>query len=164
MILVTVGTNGPAFDRLIGAIPAVADELVVQHGPSKIRPAGARCVAYFPFDELKSLMDEARLIVTHGGVGSILMALSAGKSPIVMPRRAALREAVDDHQVGFVDHLAKAGIVRSVTPADLRAALESAPAPNGNGHIDFATGGLTDELAAYLAAVCGPPSTDRAAT
>jgi UDP-N-acetylglucosamine transferase subunit ALG13 len=109
-------------------------------------------------------MDEARVIVTHGGVGSILMALSAGKSPIVMPRRAALREAVDDHQVDFVEHLAKAGIVRSVSPADLRSALESVHAPNGNAHIDFATGGLTDELAAYLAAVCGSPSTDRAAT
>ena len=58
MILVTVGTNEAPFDRLVGVFdaPSGADaaepgeEVLVQHGASLLRPAGATCVDFLPFD------------------------------------------------------------------------------------------------------------------
>src|SRR5262249_9535034 len=53
MILVTTGTNAPAFDRLLRAVGEldVDEPVVVQHGPSIVRPPGATCLEYISFDE-----------------------------------------------------------------------------------------------------------------
>ena len=101
MILVTVGTSGEPFDRLLESVaPLTAgEEVVVQHGASAVRPPGAECVAFLEYSELLDRMRRARAVVTHAGVGSIMAALSVGKRPFVVPRRRALGEAVDDHQV-----------------------------------------------------------------
>ena len=58
MILVTTGSSGGSFDRLLAVVErfGVDEEVVVQHGPSALRPEGARCVAYVPFDELSRLV------------------------------------------------------------------------------------------------------------
>lgn len=116
MIFVTVGTNEARFDRLLAALDALPDggELVVQHGPSPIRPAGATCVDYLSFDEMVEKMREARAVVTHAGVGSVLTALLNGTRPIVVPRLQRYGEAVDDHQLLFGRRAASAGLVTLV--------------------------------------------------
>ena len=86
----------------------------LQHGPSALRPRGATCVDYLPFDELKRLMVEARVVVTHGGAGSVLATLSSGHRPLVISRRVEHREAVDDHQETFVQRLGVEGLVSVV--------------------------------------------------
>src|SRR5438132_12369901 len=97
VILVTTGTNGSPFDRLLTAVAAltVDDELVVQHGPSTLRAPHATNTAYLPYAELEELVRRARLVVTHAGVGSILLALMNGIRPIVVPRIRSCGEAVD---------------------------------------------------------------------
>src|SRR3989442_5847956 len=116
MILVTTGTNGVAFDRLLRAVGAIETEepLVVQHGPSSLRPSGARCVDYVSFAELVEFVQEARVVVCHGGVGSILVALINGKRPVVVPRLARYGEVVDDHQLELGQRLSEAGLVTLV--------------------------------------------------
>jgi UDP-N-acetylglucosamine transferase subunit ALG13 len=101
MIFVTVGTNEARFDRLLHAFEwgPLDEELVVQHGPSPIRPRGATCVDYLPYDELGATVRRARVVVTHAGVGSIMTALANGKRPVVVPRLRRFGEAVDDHQM-----------------------------------------------------------------
>jgi UDP-N-acetylglucosamine transferase subunit ALG13 len=153
MILVTTGTNGTAFDRLLQELDEVApdEEVIVQHGPSTLRPRGARCVEYLPFDELNRLMVDARVVVTHGGAGSVLATLSAGHRPLVVTRRAAHGEAVDDHQEVFVRRLEEEGLVTVVEhPSQLRL-LVRAPTRDA---LAASSGGqpLRDELRAYLLA------------
>jgi UDP-N-acetylglucosamine transferase subunit ALG13 len=126
MILVTVGTNEARFDRLLSALDARSGDepLFVQHGPSPVRPRGATCVEFLPFDELAALIRDARVVVTHAGVGSTIAALVNGKRPIVVPRLARFREAVDDHQVPFGRRLHEAGLVQFVEdPAGLPDAI-----------------------------------------
>jgi len=78
------------------------------------------------FDELVERVREARVVVMHAGAGSVLAALAEGKIPVVVPRRRKFGEAVDDHQVSFGRHLARAGLVRLVEdPARLAATLAS---------------------------------------
>ena len=110
------GTNGEPFDRMLNPVAELdtAEELIVQHGPSTIRPGCARCVDYVSYGELVSLVRRARLIVTHGGAGSILVALAEGRRPLVVPRLARYREAVDDHQLAFARRLSEEGMITLV--------------------------------------------------
>ncbi len=62
------------------------------------------------FDALCDEMRAARAVVTHAGLGSVLLALAHGHRPIVMARRPELREGVDDHQVRFARRLAADGL------------------------------------------------------
>jgi UDP-N-acetylglucosamine transferase subunit ALG13 len=111
-VLVTVGTNEAPFDRLVDAASTLTGEsVVVQHGPSRIRPRGARCIDYLPFEEFEALVSSARVVVTHGGVGSVATALSFGRRPVVVPRLRRSGEAVDDHQVAFARRLEREGLV-----------------------------------------------------
>lgn len=126
MIFATVGTNEARFDRLLEGLDGLglAEELVVQHGPSPVRPDGARCVEFMPFEEISDCMRQARVVVTHAGVGSVMTALLCGKRPVVVPRLRRHGEAVDDHQLAFGRHLAGAGLAVLVEdPRDIVRAL-----------------------------------------
>ena len=161
MILVSVGSSQFPFDRLLRAVDALPwqERLVVQHGPSDIRPGNASCVAYVPFERFSELVREARVVVTHGGVGSILLSLAYGKRPFVVPRLRVFGETVDDHQVESARRFADAGLVTLVEDP---AALEGALYSNGHGGTGVAAVAsgetpLVAELRDYLAARLGPP-------
>jgi UDP-N-acetylglucosamine transferase subunit ALG13 len=113
MIFVSVGTNEARFDRLLEAVEGLGsgEEVVVQHGPSPVRPANATCVPFLSFEEMTEHLARARVAVLHAGVGSVLAALASGSRPIVVPRLARHGEAVDDHQVGFGRRLHDEGLV-----------------------------------------------------
>jgi len=155
VILVAVGASQFPFDRLLSAVAELprVEPLVVQHGPSQVRPSGARCVAFVPLHNLAELVREARVVVTHAGVGSILLALTNGKRPFVVPRLRAYGETVDDHQVESARRFAEAGLVHLVEdPAQLGVAMTA----NGDGTSHELTQGdelqLVRELRDYLGA------------
>ena len=155
MILVTTGTNGEPFDRLLRAVGEIEGEpLVVQHGPSTLRAPHATSVAYVSFSELVELVRTARLVITHGGVGSILVALTNGKRPLVVPRLARFGEAVDDHQLELaskLDHEGLATLVGNVS--QLPSLVRTVPA----GATTMAarpSPALIDDLRSYLSHVC----------
>ncbi len=128
MIFVTVGTNEARFDRLLHAFDSGPpdEELLVQHGPSPVRPPGATCVDYLAVRRACGAVRRARIVVTHAGVGSIMTALANGKRPFVVPRLRRFGEAVDDHQMQLGRRLHEAGLVTFVErPEDLRAALDA---------------------------------------
>jgi len=149
VIFATIGSAEP-FDRLLGALDglAVDEELVVQCGASRARPPGATCVEFMGYGELVDRIRDARVVITHAGVGSVLACLTNGKRPVVVPRLARFREAVDDHQLEFARRLEQAGLVVLVDDtAELPAALAVASEPLGR------VGGetpLVAELRAYL--------------
>jgi UDP-N-acetylglucosamine transferase subunit ALG13 len=116
MILVTVGTNEQPFDRLIRAVEPLEleESLVVQHGSCATAGGRGRWVDFVPFEELEALMREARIVVAHAGVGSVMLARQCGKRPMVVPRRLHLGEAVDDHQLPIARRLHASGAVELV--------------------------------------------------
>lgn len=130
-VLVTVGTEHYAFDRLIDWMDAwLATEhgrdvrCLVQHGASRA-PRGAEGRALLPFDEMLAATAEASAIVCHGGTGSIMLARHEGLKPIVVPRTHAHGEHVDDHQVAFARRMAARGDVElAETEDDLRRLLD----------------------------------------
>ena len=129
MIFATLGTNETPFDRLVTALAGLdtaGEELIVQRGASTVPLPDAVVHDFLPFEQLVGLMERARLVVTHAGVGSILVALSVGKRPIVVPRSRHYREAVDEHQSELADRLAGEGLVRVAPPDGLAAAIAAA--------------------------------------
>lgn len=115
MIFVTIGTCEP-FERLMRAVDALdsRERVVVQTGLSTTRPRRAECVAFLPYPRLVELVGEARVVVTHAGVGTILTALLNGVRPLVVPRLEAHGEAVDDHQLELANRLQRLGLVTVV--------------------------------------------------
>ena len=103
MIFVTVGSDIP-FDRLIRAVDRWARDnnrrdIFAQIGRGGWEPE------FVPFThmlnplEFRERLAEARVIVAHAGMGTILSALQACKPILVMPRRGALGETRNDHQM-----------------------------------------------------------------
>ena len=60
------------------------------------------------------MQEKANLIITHGGVGSIISSLEKGKKVIVVPRLKKYNEHVNDHQIQIAEKFENNGYVRSV--------------------------------------------------
>lgn len=113
-ILVILGTERFPFPRAVSAVidaaPQDAD-LVWQlgHTPrSEKLPGEVR--DWFPFDELQRAVLSADVVITHCGVGSVLMALRNQKCPVVIPRLSGRHEHIDDHQVELAHVLKESGL------------------------------------------------------
>lgn len=106
MIFVSAGTHYAPFDRLMLAADRLAVELgedvLVQRGASRMPLPHCRVVDVVGPRQIEGWMQEARVVVLHGGSSSFLQARALGRLPIVVPRRPEHGEHVDDHQVRFV--------------------------------------------------------------
>ena len=103
MIFVTVGTQ-LSFDRLIGAVDTWAErhhevEVVAQIGPTSMKPRHLQFSQFVSPAEADALVRRADLIVGHAGMGTLLTALGHGKPVLIMPRKAAMGEHRNDHQL-----------------------------------------------------------------
>ncbi|MEK6327971.1 MAG: glycosyltransferase [Actinomycetota bacterium] len=129
MIFVTVGTLHYPFERLMRSVRALpAGEVVVQHGPADPPPGVARAKAFMPFNELNEAIEDAGVVVTHAGCGTIAVATRAGHTPVVLPRLRRYGEHVDDHQLELAGALADEGKVIVVSDGeDLSEALKAVP-------------------------------------
>lgn len=130
-VTATLGTDHHRFDRLVRWLDDWVAErgdvsALVQHGHS-MPPRVAEGVSMLCRDMLLAELQRARVVVTHGGTGAVMDARSRGHIPVVVPRTAARREHVDDHQVGFARRMAERGWIHlAESEEDLRAHLERA--------------------------------------
>jgi len=113
VIFVTVGTDGP-FDRLVRTIDLWAAEtrrtdVFAQIGKSALRPGFIQYTDFLEPPEFLKRFAAARLVISHAGMGTILMALRYTKPLLVFPRRAALGEQRNDHQLATAMRLSALG-------------------------------------------------------
>lgn len=107
MIFVTVGTHEQPFNRLVEYIDKlvetgeIKEEVVIQTGYSTYEPKYCTWQKLYPYQYMLKFVDEARIIITHGGPSSFIMPLQVGKTPIVVSRQYKYNEHVNDHQVKF---------------------------------------------------------------
>lgn len=105
MILVTLGTQDQKFYRLLDYIEFshINDKIVVQAGGSSDYESKKMDIFKFiDYDEMNKLIDEADVIITHGGTGSILTPLKKGKKVIACARLEKYQEHINDHQKEIV--------------------------------------------------------------
>ena len=107
MIFVTVGTHEQPFNRLIEAVDKMkaenvfVDDVIIQTGYSTYEPKFCEWQKLYPYDKMLELVQQARIVITHGGPSSFIMPLQIGKIPIVVPRQRQYGEHVNDHQLEF---------------------------------------------------------------
>ena len=117
-IVVTLGTfRGYGFPRLVRRLLELLPphaEVLWQTGDTDARGLGIDGHHALPERDLIDAMREADVVVAHAGVGTALAALEAGKCPVLVPRRLAHGEHVDDHQTQIAHDLDRRGLAVSV--------------------------------------------------
>lgn len=125
MILVLLGTQNNSFHRLLEEIQdcindgIIAEDVFVQAGGTKFESKDMRVFDLIPYEDLEDLIDKSDLIITHGGVGSIIMCLKKKKKIIAVPRLSKYEEHVNDHQLQIVDNFDKEGYIKGVVNLEL---------------------------------------------
>ncbi len=128
MIFVATGTQ-LAFPRLISAMDQMAPDLeepvVAQIGPDTETRHHIETHTSLPPAQFEELFHEARVVVAHAGIGSILMAKRLHKPLIIVPRRHALKEHRNDHQLATAREVeGTIGVRVAWDIADLRALVQ----------------------------------------
>lgn len=107
MIFVTVGTHEQQFNRLVKKVDElkrdclIEEEVMIQTGYSTYEPKYCKWKKLIPYKDMIKYVNEARIVITHGGPSSFIMPLQVGKTPIVVPRKYKFDEHVNDHQLSF---------------------------------------------------------------
>lgn len=123
-VVVTLGTyRGYDFSRLVERLIQVLPpetEVLWQTGDTDVTRFGIKGHEAIPEADLSQAMQEADAVVAHAGVGTALAAFEVGVCPLLIPRRYALKEHVDDHQIQIADELVKRDLALSVDASKLR--------------------------------------------
>lgn len=112
MIFVTVGTHEQPFDRLVKAVDelkrdgGITEDVIIQTGFSQYEPRYCQWSSWLPYQQMVKNVQDAHIVITHGGPASFVMPLQMGKIPIVVPRQKKYDEHVNDHQVEFLHRIA----------------------------------------------------------
>lgn len=124
MILVTLGTQDKSFVRLLEDIEKqinignIKDRVVVQAGYTKFDSEQMEIFDLIDRDEFNKLISECDLLITHGGVGSILGGFKNNKKVIACPRLAKYKEHINDHQKQIIDKFSDNGYILSYNEGD----------------------------------------------
>ena len=120
MILVLLGTQNNDFSRLLFEIDncivsgAIKDSVVVQAGHSSYNSSNMEIFDFIEKDKMDDLIFKSDLIITHGGVGSIMKCIKLGKKVIAVPRLKKYGEHVNDHQIQIVENFSNKGYIKAV--------------------------------------------------
>ncbi len=131
MILVLFGTQQNEFTRLLQKIEElidsgiITDEVVVQAGYTKYKTNKMKIFDIISREELDKLVNDSDIIISHGGIGSIIMSLEKHKKVIAVPRLHEFNEHVNNHQKQIVRQFSEKGYLIGIQSVDdLSEALE----------------------------------------
>ena len=117
MILVTLGTQDKNFTRLLDAVQKqidngnIKEEVIVQAGCTKYESKDMKIFDLIDREEFSELINKCDLLITHGGVGSILAGLKNNKRVIAAARLSKYKEHMNDHQLQIIEKFSKSGYI-----------------------------------------------------
>ena len=140
MITVTCGTIPYPFDRIIQWIKAILEQdileetIYIQYGvadiSSIINHPLVKAKSLLPFEEMKAVLVNSRLIIAHAGQGTTRKLVAMNKPFIIVPRRAEYGEHIDNHQLEFAQSVShQFGIRACNSMIDLKNAILEPPQP-----------------------------------
>lgn len=104
MVFIAVGTQSFQLNRLLKAVDDLVeqgilkDQVFAQIGHSDYVPQHYEYKDFLSKDDFHAYVSDCDLLITHGGVATIVAALKLDKRVVVYPRLAKYGEHVDDHQ------------------------------------------------------------------
>ncbi len=103
MIFVTVGNHYQGFDRLIKKVDEIASrtsyDILIQKGYSSYCPQSARYFDFVPIQTAMEYIRKSELVISHAGIGTIILCKEHGIPLIILPRKKKYGEHGTDHQV-----------------------------------------------------------------
>ena len=111
MIFVTVGTHEQSFERLVKKVDElkrdkiIDEDVIIQKGYTDYEPRYCESYKLIGYNDMQKYLEDARIIITHGGPASFITPLTIGKIPIVIPRQKDFNEHVNNHQKDFVEQV-----------------------------------------------------------
>ncbi|MFD1037145.1 PssE/Cps14G family polysaccharide biosynthesis glycosyltransferase [Virgibacillus byunsanensis] len=111
MILVVLGTHELPFTRLLKEVDRlkseniIKDDIIVQYGHTTYESDLLTLKQFVSYKEMDLLCEQARIIITHAGTGSIITGIKKGKPVIACARLQKYGEHNDDHQLQIVSAL-----------------------------------------------------------
>lgn len=125
MIFVTLGTQDRKFTRLLEAIQKqidnkiITEEVIVQAGcSSDFKSKDMEIFDLIPMDEFDEYIKKCDILITHGGVGSIITGLKNKKRVIAAARLKEYGEHQNNHQLQIIENFAKEGYIISLDDFD----------------------------------------------
>lgn len=124
MILVTLGTQDKSFVRLLKMLEEclvdlkMDEEVIVQAGYTQYHSDRMKIFDYIDMKEFDELIQKADLIITHGGVGTIVTSLKLNKKIIACARLQEYGEHHNDHQCQIIDSFTEKGYILSCNNVD----------------------------------------------
>ena len=113
MVFVTLGTQDKEFKRLLEAVDEqiekgnIKEEVIAQIGCTKYTSKNIKLYDYLDQEDFDKYLKKCSLLITHGGVGSILSGIKIGKVVIAAPRLKKYKEHVNDHQTQIIESFSK---------------------------------------------------------
>jgi UDP-N-acetylglucosamine transferase subunit ALG13 len=133
LIFVVLGTHELPFTRLLEEVErlqkeeVISEEVVVQVGHTPYKSETMKLIPFMSYADMEAYFDQARLIITHAGTGSIITGVKKGKTVIAAARLEKYGEHNDDHQIEISETFSKKGHILSVVEMeDLVSKLEEA--------------------------------------
>ncbi len=125
MILVTLGTQDKKFYRLLESVQKqidnkiINDKVIVQAGcSSDFKSNDMEIFDLIPMDDFDKLVKDCDLLITHGGVGSIITGLKNNKKVIAAARLKEYKEHTNNHQLQIIENFKNEGYILSLDDFD----------------------------------------------
>ena len=124
MIFVTLGTQDKSFKRLLNDIDneikngTIKEKVIVQAGHTKYESNNMEIFDLIDKEDFDKYIKECDLLITHGGVGSIITGLKNEKTVIACPRLAKYDEHINDHQLQIIERFVENGYILSYYEKD----------------------------------------------
>ena len=127
---VTVGNRKEPFHRLLSSVSLISSLLpqpvIVQHGHTRFADNNCSYIDFLDGSSFVSHIQTARLIISHGGAGSVMNCLLHSKKPLIVPRLSSFGEIVDDQQLELSRRLFDLNKIYLCEDGDLSALFTSA--------------------------------------
>lgn len=124
MIFVALGTQKFQLNRLLMKIDSliekgiIVDEVFAQIGESDYIPQRYEYEKFIGKEQFEEKISKCDILITHGGVGTIVAGLKRNKKVIVFPRLKKYGEHVDEHQLEIAKSFSQLNYVLECDDAD----------------------------------------------
>ena len=112
-----LGTQNNSFKRLLKELDklkenkVIKEKIIVQAGYTKYKSDNLEIFDFTTKDKMEAYQSKADLIITHGGVGSIVSSIMKDKKVIAVPRLKEHNEHVNNHQLDIVESFSNNGYI-----------------------------------------------------
>lgn len=113
-IFISVGTHSQQFDRLLAEADRIAEKrkelaFFAQIGNSRYQPKNFGFVKFLEEKDYAQNFLVNDIIISHGGAGTIINALTYSRPLIIVPRLKKYGEHTDDHQLDLAKAMEEKG-------------------------------------------------------